>query len=149
MRASPAAHRAFEVISPIRLYRLIGRRPSNVYVDDNRQPSGDVHGHRLWDLVFEEHDASPGDQIQDRPGGIVLVTRAGEAYPVQLTPPAARSPDTAFVHADMVLAADRRLAEEMLKEGRLATGAVRRIKAPVCSLPKTLFDENHPLVSVA
>lgn len=146
MRWSPPAHRGFAVQEPITVYRVIGRRPSDVYVDSGRQASHDSDGDRLWDPVFLQSSAQPGDQLQDRPGGLVLVTADGEAHPVQLSAPEPRSLETAFTHADHVLAADRALADRMMADGKLAAGATRRLKRPLMQFAQRKFAEGHPLV---
>jgi hypothetical protein len=146
MRWSPPAHRGFLVMEPITVYRVIGRRPSEVYVDSGQKATRHTIGDRLWDPVFLQSGAGPGDQLQDRPGGLVLVTADGEAHPIQLSPPEARSVETAFTHADHVLAADRALADQMVVDGKLAAGATRRLKRPMIQMTQRKFGEGHPLV---
>ncbi len=147
MRGSLPAHRSFDVLVPFMVYRVIGRRPSSIYVDPERNTTtASETSHRLWDLVFEEARAVPGDQIQDRPGGIILLKPNGDAHPIQLSAPVPRTASTAFSHAELALSADRELAEAMLLDGRLAVAPVRRIRMPLNALPKEKFDENHPLV---
>lgn len=100
MRSPLPVRRGLDVVSPFPLYRAIGRRPSTIYVDEQRQASHvEAGGHRLWDLVFEEWIAQPGDQLQDRQGSIMLVTKSGACHPVQLSPPQERSVQSAFTHA--------------------------------------------------
>lgn len=147
MRGSLPAHRSFNVVVAFTVYRVIGRRPSAVYLDsDGSSPTERVTANRLWDLVFEEALAIPGDQIQDRPGGIILVKMNGDAFAVQLSPPSARSAQTAFSHAELALNADRQLAEELLHDGHLTTAPVRRVRVPLTTLPKAKFGEDQPLV---
>lgn len=147
MRWVPPAYRGYDVVSPITVYRVIGRRPSEVYVDDRYRPTtARPQAHRLWDLVFARASAEPGDQIQDRPGGIVLVTKDGECHPVQLTAPRPRSITTAFTHAEKTLSADRTLAEKMVGEGRLVAGSSRRLKGLPETPAEVKFEEDHPLV---
>lgn len=147
MRWSPPAHRGLDIVAPVTVYRVIGRRPSAVYVGARLEPTHDTTaGNRLWDLVFLQGEAEPGDQLQDRPGGLVLVTKGGECYPVQLSSPEPRQLETAFTHADHVLAADRTLADRMISEGVLAAGTTRRPKRPPAQPSHMTFAEDHPLV---
>lgn len=151
MAAQTSAHPALNVTHPFTVFRVIGRRPSSVYVDGDMAPTAKAPngngGHRLWDLVYEQYTVHPGDQIQDRGGGIVLVTKDGQSHAVQLTEPHARELDTAFTHAAIALSADRQHAQALLKDGMVEIGTVRRIKwtQPMVT-PKEVFAEDHPLV---
>ena len=148
MRTHPPAHRALDIVAGFTIYRVIGRRPSGVYVDHAMQVTTDMRDAQpLWDPVFEAIPAEPGDQIQDRPGGIVLVTREGQPQPIQLTAPVPRTVESAFTHAERALAADRALLEQMLADGRVTVAPIRRIKLPAPSAAKTVFAEDHPLVT--
>lgn len=150
MRTHAPAHRALEVVLPFTVYLVIGRRPSGIFVDGTLQVTTNgaaTDAQPLWDLVFEEALAVPGEQIQDRPGGIVLVGKDGGSRPVQLTAPAARSIENAFTHAERVLAADRAAVERLIEDGNLAAAPVRRIKQPAPPNAKAVFASDHPLVS--
>lgn len=147
MRSHPPAHRALDIVSPFTVFLVVGRRPSGIYVDSAMRATTDTAGSQpLWDLVFEEIAAAPGDQIQDRPGGIVLVDRDGEARAIQLVAPCARSLDGAFTHAERMLAADRAEVDRLLATGVLSIGTVRRIKAPPPPRNNRTFAPDHPLV---
>src|SRR5713101_4055017 len=90
----PAAQRALDVITPVAIYRQIGRRPSQVYVNDamgDATPDKKAQ-HRLSDRVYWKTEAKPGEQIQDRRGGVLLVTATGECYPIALAEPTPRRP---------------------------------------------------------
>lgn len=148
MRSPVPVRRGLDVLSPITLFQAIGRRPSSVAVDEQHRVvgAGESRGHRLWDLVFEEVTARPGDQLQDRQGSIVLVTREGQCHPVQLSPPEPRSVSTAFTHADRTLSADWVVIDRMIAEGRLAVGSIRRTKQAPFNPAGVKFDETQPLV---
>lgn len=144
------AHPALNVTQPFTLYRVVGRRPSSVFIDGNRTPTAGAPtgaAQRLWDLVYEQYTVRPGDQIQDRGGGIVLVTKDGTSHAVRLTPPEPKDLGTAFTHAALALDADRALAHSLLKDGYVEIGTVRRVKwtQPMVT-PKDTFSEDHPLV---
>ena len=148
MRTHPPAHRALDVVAGFTIYRVIGRRPSGVYVDPSMRATTDMRDAQpLWDLVFEAIQAGAGDQIQDRPGGLVLVTRDGQPRPIQLTPPVPRTVESAFTHAERALAADRALLDRMLADGSVMVAPIRRIKVPAPATIKTVFAEDHPLVT--
>jgi hypothetical protein len=135
------------VVSPVTVYLVVGRRPSGIYVDSAMRATTDTSGSQpLWDLVFEATTAQPGDQVQDRPGGIVLVDRDGEARAIQLVAPCARSLDGAFTHAERMLAADRAEVDRLIAVGVLSVGTVRRIKAPPPPRNNRTFAPDHPLV---
>ena len=147
MRTHPPVHRALDVVISFVVYGVIGRRPSGVYVDRSMNVTTESRDTQpLWDLVFEEFMAEPGHQIQDRPGGIVLVDGDGMPRQIQLTPPWARSIDGAFTHAELVLISDRELAERLVAEGRLAIAPIRRVKISAPPATKRVFAFDHPLV---
>ena len=134
------------------VYRVIGRRPSAVYVDEQGQPTTDASGtrHRLWDLVFDEYVAEPGDQIQDRHSQITLVAGDGECSRVQLTTPTPRTLDNAFSHASRTLTADWAALDRLVAEGRLEKGTLRnRLRGPVREQPQAIFEDGHPLIVAA
>lgn len=150
MRTHAPAHRALDVVLPFTIYLVIGRRPSGIYVDGALRATtvdGGATTQPLWDLVFEAATAHPGDQVQDRPGGIVLVGRDGAPRSVQLTPPTPRLLENAFTHAERVLAADRAEVERLVTAGNLAIAPVRRIKQPPPPTAKVVFAGDHPLVT--
>ena len=119
--STPPARRCLNIVERMVVYRVIGRRPSAVYVDEQGQPTTDASGtrHRLWDLVFDEYVAEPGDQIQDRHSQITLVAGDGECSRVQLTTPTPRTLDNAFSHASRTLTADWAALDRLVAEGRL------------------------------
>ena len=143
----PAAQRALDVVSPIVIYRQIGRRPSRIYVDEAMKvvESGGAQ-RRLSDRVYWRTLAKPGDQIQDRPGGILIVTAAGEWYPILLAEPTPLSPDTAFTHADLAIKADQSTMDELVASGNLVDATPRRPKGPPSRPSDKMFADNHPLV---
>jgi hypothetical protein len=143
----PPADRAFDVVQPVEIYRLIGRRPSQVYVDDRMSPTDAGRAqNRLSDSVYWRTIAKPGDQIQERPGSTLLVTADGHAHQILLTPPKALEPATAFVHAQGAAKADRACAEQLKIEGKLSDGLPRRVKSEPSRASTQLFAEDHPLI---
>ncbi len=137
----PAAQRALDVITPVAIYRQIGRRPSQVYVNDamgDATPDKKAQ-HRLSDRVYWKTEAKPGEQIQDRRGGVLLVTATGECYPIALAEPTPLTTETAFSHADLAIKADQAEAERLIAAGSLVEATPRRPKhhpVVVDKLPK-------------
>jgi hypothetical protein len=144
----PPARRALDVLSPVVVYRQIGRRPSSVFVDAAMQvtKSKRAAAHRLNDRVYWRTMAQPGDQIQDRPGGTLLITVAGQCHPILLAEPRPLDPDTAFSHAELAIQADHEAAEKLIADGKLAEATPRRPKAPPTRPADAMLEAGHPLV---
>lgn len=143
----PPADRAFDILQPIEIYRLIGRRPSQVYVDENMTPTDSGRAqNRLSDGVYWRTTADVGNQIQERPGTTLLVTEDGHAYQILLTPPRPLVPATAFVHAQGAAKADRACAEQLKAAGKLDEALPRRVKSEPSRASTFTFAEEHPLV---
>jgi hypothetical protein len=144
----PPAERALDVVEPIVVYRQIGRRPSTVFVDDamNVTASKKAAQHRLNDRVYWRTMAKPGDQIQDRPGGTLLVTAVGQCHPILLAEPQPLDPATAFTHQELAIKADRTVAERLLAEGKLAEATPRRPKGMPTRPSDRMLEADHPIV---
>jgi hypothetical protein len=142
----PAAQRAFDVLAPVVIYRQIGRRPSDVYVDDAMTAGKTAAKHRLSDRVYWRSAARPGDQIQDRPGGVLLVTADGECFPVTLAAPTPLTLATAFTHADLAIKADLVEADRLIAIGSLVEAPPRRPKQGPWRPADRSFEAGHPLV---
>jgi hypothetical protein len=144
----PPAQRALDVVVPVVIYRQIGRRPSRVYVDAEMTaatPNAKAQ-HRLSDRVYWRTEAKPGDQIQYRPGGVLLLTAQGECFPITLAEPTPLTPETAFAHADLAIKADHVEAERLIGLGSLKEGTPRRPKLPPTRPSDKLFADDHPVV---
>jgi hypothetical protein len=144
----PPAQRALDVVAPVVIYRQIGRRPSAVYVDEAMAlaKAGKSARHRLSDRIYWRTSAKPGDQIQERPGGILLVTAGGECFPILLAEPTPLTPDTAFTHADLAIKADRGELERLVAAGSLVEATPRRPKRMPSRPSEKPFADGHPLV---
>jgi hypothetical protein len=55
---------------------------------------------RLSDVVYWRTHAVPGELIQERSGGMVLVTRAGTLHPIRFSAPEPLHVETAFTHTE-------------------------------------------------
>jgi hypothetical protein len=147
MHYLPPAHRGLDVLAPVVVYRAIARRPSAVFVDAAMQPTTSKRApHRLNDVVYWRTKAAPGDQIQDRPGGTLLVMADGQCHPIRLAPPQPLALDTAFTHAELALKADREVADRLLAEGVVVEAAARRPKVPPSRAPDRMLDPDHPII---
>jgi hypothetical protein len=143
----PRAQRALDVVSTVVIYRQIGRRPSGLYVDDatTAATAGDAGRHQLSDRIYWRTTAAPGDQIQERAGGVMLVKAGGECYPILLAEPTPLTPETAFTHADLTTKADHAVLEALLAAGSLVDATPRRPRGAARPADQT-FAKDHPLV---
>jgi hypothetical protein len=147
MHYLPPADRAYDVQKPVVVFRLIGRRPSQVYVDEGMNPGTSGNSkNRLSDLVYWRTTARPGDQIQERPGTTLLATAGGQCFPILLAEPRPMKPGSAFTHAQAAAATDREIAAELLASGVLKEAMPRRVKNQLSRGSTRLYDEGHPLV---
>jgi hypothetical protein len=129
------------------IYRQIGRRPSQVYVDDAIQPAASgPPERRLFDNVFRPSYAEIGDQIEERPGSLLLLTMSNDCHPIQLSVPRLLEVGTAFGHAEAVLHRDRKILDGLLAEGSVAEAPPGRSRAALSRLPDAMFEQDHPLV---
>jgi hypothetical protein len=144
----PPAQRAFDVLAPITIYRQIGRRPSQIFVDEAMQVAapGTAARHRLNDRVYWRTTARPGDQIQDRPGGTLLVTASGDCHPILLAEPRPIEAASAFTHAEQAIQADIEAAQRLVAAGQLVETAPRRPKGSPTLPADGLLAADHPLI---
>lgn len=146
MTRLPAALQAFDVVSPVVVYRQIGRRPSRVYVDQamTATDSG-VAEQRLSERVYWRTTARAGDQIQYRPGGMLVVTPEGDCYPITLAEPTPLTRKTAFLHAEMAIKADQTVLAQLAAGGSLVETSPRQPKGRPLRPGDRMFPEGHPL----
>jgi hypothetical protein len=129
------------------IYRQIGRRPSQVYVDETMRPAADgLPERRLFDNVFWLTSVAIGDQIEERAGGLLLLTKELGCHPIQLSEPRLLEIATAFGHADATLRQDRQILDDLLAEGAVVDAPPRRLRIATSRLPDAVFAEDHPLV---
>jgi hypothetical protein len=101
---------------------------------------------RLFDNVFWRTSAEIGDQIEERAGGLLLLTEAMTCHPIQLSVPRLLEVATAFGHADAILREDRKILDDLLAEGAVVEASPLRSRAALSRLPDTVFADDHPLV---
>jgi hypothetical protein len=146
LRHLPRASRAFDVLSPVSVYRVAGRRPSAVRVDGSMQPTlSDAAPHRLSDLVFDVVEAQPADEIQEHGSGLILVTADGQSHAISMAPPRPLEPATAFTHAERSIKADLAVIDELMRAKALVEMEPRKRATPPRP-PREEFGEDHPLV---
>lgn len=147
VRSLPPARQAFVVLRPLRLYRAVGRRWSSVYVDAALQPTAPEQAvHRLAEPVYVRIEAQPGDQLQDRVGGLILVDGEGGWFSVRLAEPRPRDAETAFCHAEVAGDDDRATLDALVADGFLEEAKARRLRGGVSRSQLPLMDDDHPLV---
>jgi hypothetical protein len=141
------AIRAFEPAAPIEIYRVAGRRPSNVWVDASgalAEPGPACQ--QLKELVYWHTRTRPGDQVQERLGGMFVVTPDGSCHPIALCPPAPIDSATAFQHAQVMREADAARIEELVASGALIPVAGRKPDGPPSRPADRLVPADHALV---
>ena len=148
MRYLPPADRALDVVAAVVIHRPIGRRLSDVYVDEAMRPArSGKPTQRLSDVVYWRTRAMPGEQIQERSGGMVLVTRAGTCHLIRLSVPEPLHLETAFTHTERAIRSDRGIVQDLMTEGALVERPSRRFRGPMPRWPHQLLPEDHPLVT--
>jgi hypothetical protein len=101
---------------------------------------------RLSDNVFWRTHAEIGDRIEERQGGMLLVTEAMACHPIQLSAPRPLEVATAFGHADAVLREGRQLLEALVADGSAIEVSTRSTRTARLQRPDMLLPEDHPLV---
>ncbi|MBX6322524.1 MAG: hypothetical protein IRY94_11905, partial [Rhodospirillaceae bacterium] len=139
------AIRAFEPTAPVDIYRVAGRRPSMVWVDaDGRIAQPGPDSQRLKELVYWRTRTNAGDQLQERVGGMYLVTPDGGCHPIALCPPSPLEPATAFQHAQALRHADAARLEELLAVGLIVPVSGRRPEGPPSRPGDRLVPSDQP-----
>lgn len=147
VRSLPPARKAYVVLKPTLLYRAVGRRWSNVYVDEALKPTApDQAAHRLAEPVYVRIEAQPGEQLQDRVGGLILVSEDGTWFSVRLAEPRPREMATAFCHAEVAGDDDRARLDALVADGFLEEAKPRRLRGGVNRLSLPLLEDGHPLI---
>ncbi|MCC7275223.1 MAG: hypothetical protein IT561_21325 [Alphaproteobacteria bacterium] len=147
MRPQPRATRAFDTARPIEIFRVAGRRPANVWVDDNGTPTASGNtAQRMKELVYWRTRTRPGEQIQERLGGLYVVTTAGDCHPVALSEPQEATPETAFLGAQSIRERDAARVAELIASGDLVEGTGLRLRGPPSRPGDRLLPAGHPLI---
>jgi len=147
MAAQQKAIRAFETAKPVEIYRVIGRRPSDVWVDAaHKIAEPGAPNQPLKELVYWHTTTKDGDEIQERVGGMFVVTADGGCHPIALCPPEPLQAATAFLHAQGVRLRDAAKVVELLAQGDIVEIVGRRPTAPASRPGDRLLPEGHALV---
>lgn len=149
MTVMPKPLRAFDLAAPVDIYRVIGRRPTEIWVDaaGHLAPDG-ADRQRLREFVYWHTTAAPADevQVQERLGGLFLVTRKGACHPVALSPPRPMDPAAPFLHAQTARAEDGVVIEALLAAGRLVPGSAYKVTQGASRPGDRLVPADHPLI---
>jgi hypothetical protein len=147
MAMLPRAIRAFECFRPIDIYRGIGRRPSGVWVDMSGNIATAGPGRQqLKEPVYWHTTLQPGDQLQERVGGLFMVTPAGACHPVTLCPPHALTPDSAFTSAQIARNEDAARIDALLADGSIIPASGYRVMHYPSRTGERAVAADHPLV---
>jgi len=147
MRVNSLAERSVTVIARFPIYRQIGRRPSQVYVDETMRPAASgAPARRLSDNVFWRTYAEIGDQIEEHAAGLLLLTDPTVSHRIQLSAPRPLEVATAFAHADTILREDRKILDGLLASGTVGEALSQRSRSIASRVPDTSLAEDHPLV---
>jgi hypothetical protein len=142
-----AVQRILRVRAGFALYEIIGRRPSDVFLDADLQPSPrDNAAHRLMEFVYCRKRASIGDEVHLTSAQTLLLESAMPYRPVRLTKPHPLAPDDGFSHALRVRALEEDYVDRLARAGRLEELPVAQPKNPQLSPTDRLFDARHPLI---
>lgn len=147
MRRALSPQRSLDVLAPIHVYEILGRRPSAVFLDADLQPLAGTGPHRLNELVYRRGQAVPGEQLQ-LSSGRTFVLDANNVYRgVLLIDPRPISVATALTHAQQDRAAEESEVERLVLAGHLVDVRARRTQAH--SLPRydRMYAADHPLVA--
>ena len=139
--------RALDVHAPVVIYRIVGRRHSRIYVNDEMQPKlSGTAWQRLSEPVYWQTHAVPGDQLQEHPGGVMLVTNSGQCHLMRLALPAPIEIETAFTHVKRASQADCALIDNLIADRTLVSGTCRQRRGGLSRGVRGLLAEDHPLV---
>jgi len=149
MAAMPKPIRAFDLAAPVDIYRVIGRRPTTIWVDAaGRIAQHGASGQALREFVYWRTVAAPADQVQvqERVGGLFLVTREGACHPIALAPPHPIDPEAPFLHAQTARAEDGVVIDSLLAAGRIILATGYKVMQNPSRPGDRLLPADHPLV---
>lgn len=139
--------RAFEATTAVEIYRVAGRRPSDVWVDSQGNIAAPgANAQPLKELVYWRTRTAPGEQIQEHVGGMFLVTVKGDCHPITLSAPRPIEPETAFAHAQAMRDADSARIDQLLAAGDIVEVEGRRPKGQSSRPGDRLLPATHALV---
>jgi len=147
MAMLPRSIRAFECVRPIEIFRVIGRRPTDIWVDSAgaRAPAGPGR-QRLTELVYWRTETTLDQQIQERIGGFYVVTSEGACHPLSLSTPHPIDPANPFQHAQIVRTGDEACLDALIAEGALVQVHGYRVIHHPSRPSDRVVAADHPLV---
>jgi hypothetical protein len=111
----PRVQRILDVLEPLPLYEIVGKRPSAVFLEDALKPTSDpTAAHRLHEPVFRRAAAAPGEQLHITSGQTLLLDGGRTYRAVLLTQPQAVTPDSALSHAERIRSAEAEQVERLI-----------------------------------
>ena len=149
MAAMPKPLRAFDLAAAVDIYRVIGRRPTTIWVDaSGRITQGGANRQPLREFVYWRTVAAPADQVQvqERLGGFFIVTREGACHPIALAPPHPIDPEAPFLHAQTARAEDGAAIESLLAAGLIVPGSASKVTQNPSRPGDRLVPADHPLI---
>ena len=149
MAAFPKSIRAFDLAASVDIYRVIGRRPTEILVDaSGHVAQGGADRQPLREFVYWHTVAEPADQVQvqERLGGLFLVTREGACHPVSLSLPRSTDPEVPFLHAQTARAENGAAIESLLAAGRIVPGSAHKVTQNPSRPGDRLVPADHPLI---
>jgi hypothetical protein len=147
MAMLPRPIRAFECVRPIEIFRVVGRRPTDIWVDGAgaiSTPGPDKQS--LTELVYWRTATTLEQQLQERLGGLFVVTPEGACHPVSLSPPHPIDRQNPFLHAQTVRSGDEVLLESLIQSGDLVQVHGYRVMHHPSRPSDRLVAADHPLV---
>lgn len=148
MRRSLTPQRSLDVMVPIALYEIVGRRPSAVYLNAALEPQAAGDGpHRLNELVYRRGSAVPGEQIH-LASGRTFVLDAQDVYRgVLLIDPRPLSVETALTHSKCDRASEESKIEAMVLAGDIVDARPRRSKTSALPRYDQMYAADRPLIA--
>lgn len=148
MRRALSPQRSLDVLAPIELFEIVGRRPSAVFLNAALQPLAASDGpHRLNELVYRRGRAVPGEQIH-LASGRTFVLDAQDVYRgVLLIDPQPLSAETALTHSGHERASEESKIDAMVRTGDVVDARPRRTRPNVLPRYDRMYGADRPLVA--
>ena len=148
LKRALSPQRSLDVLVPLELYEIVGRRPSAVYLNEALEPIGTSNGpHRLNELVYRRGRAVPGEQIHLASGRTFVLDAQNVYRGVLLIDPRPLSVETALTHSGQDRASEESKIEEMVLNGDIVDAPPRRTRAWVLPRYDRLYAADRPLIA--
>lgn len=148
MKRALSPQRSLDVLEPIELYEIVGRRPSAVYLNAALQPMSDGDGpHRLSELVYRRGRAVPGEQIHLASGRTFVLDAENVYRGVLLIDPRPLAPETALTQPSDDRASEESKIEAMLLTGNIVDARPRQTRARALPRYDRMYAADRPLIA--